>query len=64
MVDRESTDSVIQPNRNENAGWGYRVLHAVDIFSFLPVPKTDPVSTRRSITGSLILIFIFLAYAI
>lgn len=40
----------------------YRYLHKVDIFAFLPVPRTDQVSTRRSICGSLILLALFLGY--
>ena len=39
-------------------------LHAIDIFAFLPVPKTEEVSTKRSVIGSVSLIVIFLSYLI
>ncbi|EAR96721.1 transmembrane protein, putative (macronuclear) [Tetrahymena thermophila SB210] len=41
-----------------------KCLHAIDIFAFLPVPKTEEVSTKRSVIGSLSLIVIFLGYLI
>lgn len=41
-----------------------KFLEAIDIFAFLPVPKTEEVSTKRSVIGSLSLIVIFLSYFI
>lgn len=41
-----------------------KFLHAIDIFAFLPVPKTEEVSTKRSVIGSISLIVIFLGYLI
>lgn len=41
-----------------------RVMAAIDIFSFIPVPQTRPVSTKRSKCGSIILIIIFVAYVV
>jgi hypothetical protein len=39
-------------------------MQIFDIFKFLPVPKGDVVSTKRSMMGSMILIIIFVAYVI
>jgi hypothetical protein len=41
-----------------------RCLKKVDIFSFIPVPKDDPVSTRQSLAGTAIFFAIFLTYVI
>lgn len=41
-----------------------KVLVALDIFKFIPVPQTLPVSTKRSKCGSILLIVIFLAYVV
>ena len=37
---------------------------ALDIFTFVPIPQSYPVSTKRSKIGSLILIALFLVYVI
>jgi len=39
-------------------------LKKVDMFSFLPVPIDEPVSTRRSLIGTALILFIFIAYVI
>jgi hypothetical protein len=36
----------------------------MDIFSFIPVPKDRPVSTKQSLIGTAIFIVIFLTYII
>ena len=36
----------------------------IDLFSFLPIPKTKKVSTKRSIVGSIILLVLFGSYLI
>jgi hypothetical protein len=36
----------------------------VDIFSFIPVPKDDSVSTRHSLIGTAVFFAIFLTYII
>jgi hypothetical protein len=41
-----------------------RFLDKVDIFSYIPVPQSFPVSTRNSKIGSLIVIILFLVYLI
>lgn len=37
-------------------------LQKFDFFSFIPVPKDEPVSTKRSIIGSCIFIVLFFIY--
>ncbi len=37
---------------------------AIDIFSFVPVPRTRTVSTKRSKLGSILIILIFLVYVV
>ena len=39
-------------------------MKKIDIFSFIPVPKDHPVSTKRSIIGSSIFFVIFIGYVI
>lgn len=39
-----------------------RMLQTIDIFSFIPVPKTSTVSTKCSMAGSLIFFLIFISY--
>lgn len=39
-----------------------RCLQKIDIFSFIPVPKTGTVSTKCSLIGSTLFFVIFLAY--
>lgn len=41
-----------------------RVLKKVDIFSFIPVPKDDSVSTKQSLIGTAVFFAIFLTYII
>jgi len=41
-----------------------RILKKIDIFSFIPVPKDDPVSTKQSLIGSTVFFIIFMAYVI
>lgn len=37
-------------------------LQRFDYFSFIPIPKDEPVSTKRSIIGSTIFILLFFVY--
>ncbi len=39
-------------------------LDKIDIFSYIPVPQSFPVSTRSSKIGSLIVVILFLGYII
>jgi hypothetical protein len=39
-------------------------LKIIDIFSFLPNPKTNKLSTKRSIIGSIILIILFVSIGV
>ena len=39
-------------------------LKRIDLFSFLPKPKTNKVSTKRSLIGSIILIILFVSIAV
>lgn len=39
-----------------------RCLQTIDIFSFIPVPKSGTVSTKCSLIGSLIFFLLFLGY--
>jgi hypothetical protein len=41
-----------------------RALKKVDIFSFIPVPKDDSVSTKQSLIGTAVFFAIFLTYII
>ncbi|CAK63901.1 unnamed protein product (macronuclear) [Paramecium tetraurelia] len=41
-----------------------RLIASFDLFQFMPVPKTEQVSSRRSLYGSLLMIGCFLAYFI
>lgn len=41
-----------------------RFMRAIDIFSFIPVPKDENVSTKQSVIGSVIFILLFLSYII
>lgn len=49
---------------NERGGWFVRCISAVDIFSFIPVPKSRPVSTRCSLIGTTIFFAVFFSYII
>ena len=40
------------------------MMYKLDIFSFLPVPRSAPVSTKASLIGSFLLLGIFTAYII
>ena len=37
---------------------------ALDIFTFVPIPQSYPVSTKRSKCGSITLLIVFLGYVI
>lgn len=39
-----------------------RLLDRFDIFSYIPVPESFPVSTRNSKIGTIIMLLLFLAY--
>jgi hypothetical protein len=39
-----------------------KVVELIDIFSFLPVPKANKISTKRSKMGSVILFTLFILY--
>ncbi|CAD8145771.1 unnamed protein product [Paramecium octaurelia] len=55
----------LQPERLKNTLPRWRLwLHKIDIFSAIPTPKTYPVSTRTSIIGTCIFIFVFATYVI
>ena len=49
-------DSDAEPNK------ALRFLKRLDFFSFIPVPVDQPVSTKRSLIGSVIFIILFLIY--
>ncbi len=60
-----------QPNRVSSSFIGddqpnicVRILRKVDIFSFIPVPKDDTVSTKASLIGTAVFFIIFLTYII
>ncbi|KAM3143966.1 hypothetical protein pb186bvf_004017 [Paramecium bursaria] len=53
-----------QQNQTNHPSMAKKILRSLDLFSFLPVPKTKPVSSKRSLVGSLIMISLFLAYII
>ena len=53
-------DSLLVQNEQRKGIEGF--LTRIDLFCFIPVPKDNPVSTRRSMVGSLIFIFIALGY--
>ena len=50
--------------QNKNSNFLVRCVSAVDIFSFIPVPKSRPVSTRCSLIGSGLIFAIFLSYLV
>lgn len=56
----EVNDSFLYPEREQKGVMKW--LQKFDFFSFIPVPKDEPVSTRRSIIGSCIFIVLFLIY--
>jgi hypothetical protein len=39
-------------------------LTKIDIFSFIPVPKDDPVSTKQSLIGTAVFFVLFLTYVV
>lgn len=41
-----------------------RFLKNVDLFSFIPVPTDEPVSTKKSLIGTAVILIIFFAYMI
>jgi len=40
------------------------LLKAIDIFSFIPVPKDDAVSTKQSLIGTAVFFILFFTYII
>lgn len=42
----------------------FRILKKLDVFSFVPFPKNEPVTTKQSLCGSLLFLLIILAFAI
>lgn len=50
--------------REEQPNICLRVLKKIDIFSFIPVPKDDSVSTKQSLIGTALFFAIFLTYII
>ena len=60
-MERKGSSSFIDP---ANPNIFVRILGRLDIFSFIPVPKDDPVSTRQSLIGSGLFLSIFLTYVI
>ena len=53
---------MIQPDRRENQTCFQKFTKTIDIFSYIPVPQSYPVSTKRSRIGSILLILLFVAY--
>ena len=41
-----------------------RMLKAIDIFSFIPVPKDEAVSTKQSLIGTTIFFLLFFAFVL
>lgn len=60
MRENSLNDSLIAQESNIKGVTG--ILTKIDLFSFIPVPKDSPVSTRRSIVGSLLFLFIALSF--
>ncbi|CAD8070374.1 unnamed protein product [Paramecium sonneborni] len=55
----------LQPERQRNTLPKWKILlHKVDLFSMIPTPKTYPVSTKRSLIGTFVFIFLFASYII
>ncbi|CAD8074921.1 unnamed protein product [Paramecium sonneborni] len=62
--DRQSYQR-LQPERQKDTLPRWKViLHKIDLFSMIPTPKTYPVSTKRSLIGTFIFIFLFASYII
>ena len=57
-----STDAKLSHIDNNKFDILMNKFSKLDIFSFIPVPKANPVSTKRSLIGSLLVISVFLAY--
>ena len=49
-------------NETDTSPWYVKAMRKIDIFSFIPVPKDEPVSTKRSLCGSTLFFLIFVAY--
>ncbi|CAD8158584.1 unnamed protein product [Paramecium pentaurelia] len=65
LSNNNSSYQRLQPERYRNSLPKWRLmLHKIDIFSAIPTPKTYPVSTRRSLIGTFIFIFLFTTYII
>ena len=64
MRERDSisshNDSFIDPEKESSTC--VKILQKLDFFSFIPVPKDRPVSTKRSLIGSVIFIVLFIIY--
>ncbi len=60
---KKSEDPLIRPESDQLPKWK-RYMMKLDIFAFLPVPRTDPVSTKASLWGSYLLLIMFLGYVI
>lgn len=56
------SDSFIREEQSSN--FCVNILKKVDIFSFIPVPKDDSVSTKQSLIGTALFFAIFLTYII
>lgn len=54
-------DSLITGERSNPC---LRLLSKVDVFSFIPFPRDDPVSTKSSGIASLVFLVIFLTYVV
>ena len=61
MDNKSVTDSFIY---EEQPNCALKILRKVDIFSFIPVPKDDSVSTKQSLIGTAIFFIVFLTYII
>lgn len=61
MISTKHDDSFI---RSEEQSGCLKFAQKLDFFSFIPVPKDEPVSTRRSLLGSVLFIVLFLTFII
>jgi hypothetical protein len=57
-------DSTIQPSKGQEKTFWQKFIYSIDIFSFIPIPHSYPVSTKLSRIGSFLLIGVFLAYVL
>ncbi|KAM3143970.1 hypothetical protein pb186bvf_004021 [Paramecium bursaria] len=61
-TNRNKQNSDTQDDQIKHPSRAKRILRNLDLFSFLPVPKTKPVSSKRSLVGSLIMLLLFFGY--